>query len=104
MASFVYTCVVNKSHSRSLSTAPLAVPTCCGKPMSQVQNPTSQVAPPQPVAGSAKAATSPAPTAQVAPPQPVAGSAKAATSPAPTAAQAQKPVTSGPSAQPAQKK
>ena len=82
MASFVYTCVVNKSHGRSLSAAPLGAPICCGKPMSQVQNPTSQVAPSQPVAGSAKPATSPAPIA----------------------AQAQKPVTSVPSAQPAQKK
>jgi hypothetical protein len=87
MANFTYQCSENKFHKRDLSTAPLAVPMCCGKPMSQVQNPTSQPAPSQP-----------------APSQPVAGAAKPATSPAPTVAQAQKPVTSGPSAQPAQKK
>ena len=82
MANLTYQCSENKFHKRDLATAPLAVPICCGKPMSQVQNPTSQPAPSQPVAGAAKPATSPAPTA----------------------AQAQKPVSSGPSVQPAQKK
>jgi hypothetical protein len=82
MANVVYQCSVNKFHKRDLATAPLAAPMCCDKTMLQVQTQTSQPAPSQPVAGSAKPATSPAPTA----------------------AQAQKPVTSGPSAQPAQKK
>ena len=82
MANVVYQCSVNKFHKRELATAPLTAPTCCGKPMSQVQNQVSQPAPAQPVAGAAKPATSPAPTV----------------------AQAQKPVKPEPSAQPAQKK
>jgi hypothetical protein len=53
-----YECSVNKAHKREVTTVQSVAPTCCGKPMSQVQTGTSQ-----PAASAAKPAGPTAPTA-----------------------------------------